>query len=62
MAKCEKVKKLQSICKNCNHTASFTFRTASKHVTEMIGGEDMYKPLCRECYQIETEAKLKLEE
>ena len=50
MPKCEKVKKLQAICKDCNHTASFHIRTAPAHVTEMIGGEDMYKPVCRECY------------
>jgi thymidine kinase len=50
MPKCEKVKKLQAICKNCNHQASFHIRTAPKHITQMIGGEDMYKPVCRECY------------
>ncbi len=61
MPKAEKIKKLQAICKNCNHTASFTFRTASKDVTEMIGGEDMYKPLCRECYTLETKMKEELE-
>ncbi len=50
MPKCEKVKKLQAICKRCNFTASFHIRTAPKHVKEMIGGEEMYKPMCRECY------------
>lgn len=61
MPKAEKIKKLQAICKNCNHTASFTFRTASKDVTEMIGGEDMYKPLCRECYIRESKVKEEIE-
>ena len=50
LPKCEKVRKLQAICKGCNYTASFHIRTAPKEVTEMIGGEDMYKPMCRECY------------
>jgi len=50
MPKCEKVKKLQAICRSCNHTASFHIRTAPKHITQMIGGDDMYKPMCRECY------------
>ncbi|TNV76075.1 hypothetical protein FGO68_gene8572 [Halteria grandinella] len=50
LPKCEKVKKLQAICRGCNHQASFHIRTAPKHVTQMIGGEDMYKPMCRECY------------
>ncbi|TNV75953.1 hypothetical protein FGO68_gene12760 [Halteria grandinella] len=50
LPKCEKVKKLQAICRGCNHQASFHIRKAPKHVTQMIGGEDMYKPMCRECY------------
>jgi thymidine kinase len=65
MPKCEKVKKLQAICKGCNHQASFHIRTAPKHVTQMIGGEDMYKPMCRECYhkvakEIEEQEALQL--
>jgi thymidine kinase len=47
---CEKVKKLSAICKICSANASFTFRTASGDSQEMIGGADMYMPLCRDCY------------
>ena len=49
--KCEKIKKLTAICKLCKQNASFTFRTASKDVQSMIGGENMYMPLCRDCHQ-----------
>jgi thymidine kinase len=45
--KCEKIKKLSAICKLCKENASFTFRTASKDVTTLIGGANMYMPLCR---------------
>ncbi len=53
----EKVKKLQAICKVCNQNASFSFRTASSQALQMIGGEDLYKPLCRECFNDETLTK-----
>ena len=49
--KCEKVKKLAAICKLCKSSASFTFRTASKDDKSMIGGEEKYMPLCRECHR-----------
>lgn len=50
----EKVKKLQAICRNCNQSASFTFRTSSSTELKAIGGEDMYRPLCRECFNDEN--------
>jgi thymidine kinase len=50
----EKVKKLQAICKICNQNASFTFRTTSSNELQQIGGEESYKPLCRECFNEET--------
>lgn len=54
--KCEKIKKLTAICKLCKQNASFTFRTASKDCEVMIGGENMYMPLCRECHARESKA------
>jgi thymidine kinase len=51
---CEKVKKLSAICKLCKVNASFTFRTADKHCQNMIGGADMYMPLCRDCHGRES--------
>ena len=52
--KCEKIKKLTAICKLCKQNASFTFRTASKDCQTMIGGENMYMPLCRDCHLRES--------
>lgn len=51
---CEKVKILSAICKLCKENASFTFRTAPKNCQNMIGGADMYMPLCRACHSRET--------
>ena len=55
--KAEKVKKLQAICKVCNQNASFSFRTSSSQALQVIGGVDLYKPLCRECFNDETLTK-----
>ena len=54
LPKCEKIKKLSAICKLCKESASFTFRTASKDSKQLIGGDDMYMPLCRECHARES--------
>lgn len=51
---CEKVKKLSAICKICSTNANYTFRTCSGNSTEMIGGAEMYMPLCRECFNEKT--------
>ena len=47
---CEKVKKLSAVCKICSNSANYTFRTCAGSNQEMIGGAEMYMPLCRECY------------
>jgi len=51
---CEKVQKLSAICKLCKENASFTFRTADKSIQTLIGGADMYMPLCRDCHSRES--------
>ena len=51
---CEKVTKLSAICKLCKQNASFTYRTADKNCKNMIGGAEMYMPLCRDCHLRET--------
>ena len=51
---CEKVKQLSAICKICSANASFTFRTVAGSSQELIGGADMYMPLCRECFQYKS--------
>ena len=55
---CEKVKKLSAICKICSMNAHFTFRTCSGNSQEMIGGSDIYMPLCRECYNEKSKQQI----
>jgi thymidine kinase len=50
---CEKVKKLSAICMGCKRTAGFTSRIdggRNPEEVEVIGGVELYKPVCRECY------------
>ena len=54
---CEKIKKLTAICKLCKESASFTFRTADSNCHKLIGGAEMYMPLCRVCHARETKFK-----
>ncbi len=51
---CEKVKKLSAICKICATSANYTYRTGGGLSKELIGGADMYMPLCRECFNEKT--------
>ena len=46
---CEKVKKLNAICKLCFADASFTKRTTTDTRQDIIGGEEMYMAVCRNC-------------
>lgn len=47
----EKVKKLSAICRDCFETACFTVRNGSEETeVNMVGGEELYKPVCRGCY------------
>ena len=52
----EKVKKMTAVCLECGLEASFTARTKfndSSHKAErvaIVGGSEMYKPVCRHCY------------
>ena len=48
--KCEKIINLQSICFYCNDDAPFTLRTVCNDEEVLIGGIEMYKPVCRNCY------------
>ena len=53
--KCEKVKQLHAICKVCNYPASFTLRTTVSDQIELIGGGELYMPVCRECFNFKTQ-------
>lgn len=46
---CEEITKLTSICR-CGNDASFTHRKINNTKQEIIGGKDIYEPLCRKCF------------
>ncbi|AAG02722.1 thymidine kinase [Betaentomopoxvirus amoorei] len=48
--KVEKIKKLQAICQFCYKDASFTIKKHNKNQIIEIGGQDLYVPVCRLCY------------
>jgi thymidine kinase len=51
---CESVTKLSAICKLCKRKAHFTYRTAKENCKTLIGGAEMYMPLCRDCHNRES--------
>lgn len=42
--------KLNAVCVICFHDAPFTQRLTCDPETEMIGGPELYRPVCRRCY------------
>ena len=50
----ESVHKMTAVCKLCFRTAHFSKRTTNDTAVEVIGGEDMYIPVCRSCYHKST--------
>ncbi len=46
----ENVTKLDAVWVDCKHSASFTKRLVDSKETELIGGAEIYKPVCRGCY------------
>ena len=55
---CDKVCKLTSLCSICRSgkEAIFSFRT-TRETSQIVIGSDNYLPLCRVCYQTETDKK-----
>lgn len=46
----ESVIKLNAVCMVCCNDASFTARTVEEKKTELIGGAESYKSVCRKCF------------
>lgn len=46
----ERVDKLTAVCKVCAADAAFSKRLTSDTTVEVIGGGDLYWPVCRRCY------------
>eukprot|EP00040_Diaphanoeca_grandis_P043991 m.10963 g.10963 ORF g.10963 m.10963 type:complete len:246 (+) comp8569_c0_seq1:186-923(+) len=43
----ESVTKINAICAVCGEPASFSKRTVADQTVKLVGGSDMYKPVCR---------------
>ena len=58
LARSEFIKKLESICKECNAPASRSQRTSqgkpasANEATVLIGANDIYQPVCRSCHEV----------
>ncbi|KAF7638612.1 Thymidine kinase [Meloidogyne graminicola] len=52
----EKIEKLNAVC-NCGQSASFTFRLSSNKKIEIIGGQELYRAMCRQCVIQNTKEK-----
>ena len=46
----EKVTKLCAVCVYCTSEAAFTRRIVESKEIQLIGGDEMYKPVCRICF------------
>lgn len=46
----DSVTKLTARCEVCGQKAFFTLRKTCDTITELIGGADVYKPVCRKHY------------
>lgn len=46
----ESVTKLTAVCLLCGGEACFTQRTVESQEIELIGGHDIYQPVCRSCF------------
>ena len=46
----ELITKLSAVCSRCVSDAHFTLRTVASTEQNLIGGAEMYEPVCRACY------------
>ena len=46
----EQIQKLSAVCFSCGKDASYTKRMTDCKEIELIGGEEIYKPVCRSCF------------
>uniref|UniRef100_A0AC34QH49 Thymidine kinase, cytosolic n=1 Tax=Panagrolaimus sp. JU765 TaxID=591449 RepID=A0AC34QH49_9BILA len=51
LALAENAFKLTAVCKPCGQPAPFTLRTIETTEVEVIGGEEIYMAVCRDCYR-----------
>ncbi|KAE9550690.1 hypothetical protein FO519_006091 [Halicephalobus sp. NKZ332] len=51
LAFAENAYKLTAVCKRCGQAAPFTHRKIETNQIEVIGGEETYMAVCRDCYR-----------
>ena len=61
LAIAEKVTKLTAVCAVCSMEAAFSQRLVESSEVELIGGEELYRPVCRKCYMTVEKASRKEE-
>ncbi len=50
MSVAEYVSKVHAICVECGNLAQYSFRMTDNKSRVLLGEKDIYKPLCRDCY------------
>ncbi|MED4619614.1 thymidine kinase, partial [Priestia megaterium] len=54
----DKVNKLKAVCSDCGDDSYITAKTSGTDSRVEIGSKDIYKPLCRKCYnKLQEESK-----
>lgn len=56
----EKIIKLSAVCVVCASDAAFTQRMTTSNEIELIGGGEIYRPVCRKCFIEGEKEKLQL--
>ena len=46
----EYVTKVHAVCMHCGDLAQFSYRFSENESVVVLGEKDIYKPLCRRCY------------
>jgi thymidine kinase len=57
MAIAEHVTKVHAICIRCGNLAQYSHRKTRSEQLVMLGEQDVYEPLCRNCYNFENKRK-----
>lgn len=57
LASAEYVDKLHAICVDCGNIAQYSYRISEQEKQVVLGEQDIYRPLCRRCYQERKRAK-----
>ncbi|EQC27820.1 thymidine kinase [Saprolegnia diclina VS20] len=53
----ESVTKLSAVCAVCGTDAAFTRRLVNSTAIELVGGSEMYQPVCRACFTLPQKAE-----